>query len=90
MPPPPQPDALSSAIPKREPISVLYLDLEMTLADLYERMSDLGYGEADDLKHLHYYQLPDLPPLDSELGGDALMELVRHHMADLVVIDTMS
>lgn len=76
--------------PEREPISVVYLDLEMTLADLYERMSDLGYGETDDLKHLNYYQLPDLPPLDSELGGEALMELVRHHAASLVVIDTMS
>ena len=76
--------------PECEPISVLYLDLEMTLADLYERMSDLGYGENDDLKHLHYYQLPDLPPLDNEAGGEALMDLVRHHMADLVVIDTMS
>ena len=76
--------------PEREPISVLYLDLEMTLADLYERMSDLGYGDNDDLKHLHYYQLPDLPPLDSEPGGETLMDLVRHHQADLVVIDTMS
>jgi hypothetical protein len=69
---------------------VLYLDMEMTEADLRERLVDLGYGPDDDLDGLAYYQLPSLPPLDCDLGGEVLTELAVAHGADLVVIDTMA
>jgi len=72
------------------PTRVLYIDQEMTPEDLRERLTDLGYGPADDLSGLAYYQLASLPPLDSELGGEVLMDLVHQHGADLVVIDTMA
>jgi hypothetical protein len=74
----------------RQPIRAVYLDLEMTEADLRERLVDLGYGPEDDLSGLAYYQLPDLPPLDRDLGGLVLAEIAAKHRADLVVIDTMA
>lgn len=67
---------------------VLYLDYEMTRADLRERLEDMGYGAGDDLKHLHYALLPDLGPLDSRAGGDAVVALAERVEADLVVVDT--
>jgi RecA-family ATPase len=73
-----------------EPVTVLYLDLEMTDADLRERLSDLGYGPEDDLSRLVYLQLPTLPGLDSDLGGELLVELAQRHAVTIVVIDTMA
>ncbi len=43
-----------------------------------------------DLSHLHYYQLPNLPPLDTDAGGKVMAELVDRHQASLVVVDTMA
>jgi RecA-family ATPase len=74
----------------REPISVVYVDLEMTKADLRERLVDLGYGPGDDLSRLNYYQLPAWPALDGELGGEILRSTAVEHGARLVVIDTMA
>jgi hypothetical protein len=76
--------------PPRPPITVLYVDLEMTEADLRERLTDLGYGPDDDLSRLHYYQLPDLPPLDGDLGGEILTSTAIAFGIELVVIDTMA
>ena len=72
------------------PLNVMYLDLEMTEGDLYERLSEMGYGPEADLSHLFYYLLPSLPPLDTEAGGTAVRDLARKHEADLVIIDTTS
>ena len=76
--------------PAKPPIDILYVDLEMTEADLRERLTDLGYGPDDDLSHLHYYQLPPLPPLDGELGGEILTNIAIELGVLLVVIDTMA
>lgn len=76
--------------PPGAPIHVGYFDMEMTTTDLYERLTDLGYGPDSDLSHLHYYLLPSLPPLDTAEGGRALLELVARDQAELVVIDTTS
>ncbi len=72
------------------PRSVLYLDMEMTRDDLRERLEDLGYGPDDDLSHLNYHLLPDLPPLDHAEGGEAVAELVAGYGAELVVVDTLA
>jgi len=72
------------------PFDVLYVDLEMTEADLRERLTDMGYGPDDDLERLHYLQLPSLPPLDTDLGGELLVAMAQEHDARLVVVDTMA
>lgn len=68
---------------------VLYLDYEMTEADLQERLFDLGYTPEDDLSWLHYALLPSLPPLDTLDGAKACCELAELVEADLVVVDTL-
>jgi hypothetical protein len=70
--------------------SVVYFDFEMTEEDVRERLVDLGYGPEDDLSLLAYYQLPSLPPLDTERGGQVLEEIVGRHGAELGVLDTMA
>jgi hypothetical protein len=74
--------------PPQPPINVLYLDYEMVQADLYERLEALGYTEDDDLTHLHYALLPNLPPLNTYQGAAELTKLAELVQAQVVVIDT--
>ena len=67
---------------------VLYLDYEMTPADLQQRLLELGYGPDDNLEHLHYALLPSLPPLDTVEGATAVLELIDTTGAEFVVVDT--
>ena len=76
--------------PDSDPIDVVYIDAEMTEADIEARLDDLGYGPDDDLTPLHYYLLQHLPPLDTPDGGEALIGIAEEHGAELVVIDTLS
>jgi hypothetical protein len=79
-----------------DPAVVIYLDYEMTEADLFDRLDNMGYGAASDLSRLRYALLPVLPPLDTEQGADALTAIVdgvqgeypEHHL--VVIIDTIS
>lgn len=75
--------------PARDPISVLYIDLENSPGDLVERLSAFGYRPAD-LAHLHYLSFPSLPALDSATGGRHLVAAAEHYGAAFVVIDTVS
>jgi len=72
------------------PVDVLYVDYEMTMEDLRDRLSEFGYGPDTDLSHLHYALLPSLPPLDTEAGGIALRDAAVSVGAKFVVIDTTS
>jgi hypothetical protein len=72
------------------PVDVLYVDYEMTLEDLRDRLIEYGYGAGDDLSHLHYALLPSLPPLDTEEGGLALLDAAMSVGAQFVIIDTLS
>ena len=76
--------------PPVPPMSVVYVDLEMTRRDLRDRMTDMGYGSDVDLSHFHYFLMPSLPPLDTLAGGAALRAISRRHHAELIVIDTMA
>lgn len=76
--------------PRRDPVEVVYFDLEMTENDLYERLMDMGYGPHSDLSHFHYYLLPNLPPLDTPDGGLAVLEIVQRHQGAVAFIDTTS
>ena len=79
-----------------EPNVVIYLDYEMSEADVFDRLEDMGYGPDTDLSRLHYVLLPTLPPLDTAEGSRALMELVDHVRGEwpdhhtVVMIDTIS
>jgi len=73
-----------------EAFHVVYVDLEMTEADIRERLTDLGYGPDDNLSRLHYYLLPALPPLDTDLGGRVLAAIAARYDASLIVVDTMA
>ena len=75
---------------------VLYLDYEMSEADIHERLSDMGHGEGSDLARLRYALLPSLSPLNSPAGGSQLLALVDDAQATwperhvVVCIDTIS
>ena len=73
-----------------EPVTVLYLDLEMTEDDVKERLDDFGYGPHTDLSQLCYSQHPGIPPLDTARGGEALESEITALGAELVIIDTLS
>ena len=73
-----------------EPVDVLYLDYEMTESDLFERMSELGYGPGHDFSHLHYAMLPSIFPLDSLEGASQIVRLAEAVNAQVVIIDTFS
>lgn len=75
----------------REPISVLYLDLENTEQDLLERLESMGLGEGDDLSNLHYFSPGmGIPPLDSKEGGEWMSRVIEEIQPQLVIIDTMA
>jgi hypothetical protein len=69
-------------------VEVLYLDYEMTLNTVVERLEDMGYDDPEALKRLHYASLPSLAPLDTLEGGRAVVDMARHLGVALVVIDT--
>jgi hypothetical protein len=76
--------------PAGPPVRILYLDYEMTAADLRERLEGYGYGPDDDLSCLHYALLPSIPPLDTELGAAIILERATTLDVAHVVIDTTS
>jgi DnaB-like helicase N terminal domain/AAA domain len=73
----------------RSPITVTYLDHEMTAEDLVERTEAMGFSPGQ-LDNLRYYLLPSMPPLDTADGGVRLMQLVERDHARVVIIDTLS
>lgn len=73
-----------------QPMDVIYLDMEMTEEDVFERLDSMGYGPEVDLSRLHYYLLPSLKPLDTRAGGDELVSLCDRDGARAVIIDTFA
>jgi AAA domain len=76
--------------PAKDPIKVVYMDLEMSEDLIRERLKNFGYGPDDDLSNLFYFSLPALPGFDTEEGGIEILDIAIRHDADLVVIDTMA
>jgi hypothetical protein len=62
----------------------------VTEDDLRERLEDMGHGPETDLSHLHYYQLSNLPPLDTVAGGRTLLAIAKRNNACWVVVDTVA
>ena len=76
--------------PGGEPKDVLYVDCEMTAADVRDRLYDFDYGPEVDLSHFHYALLPSIGPLDTLEGGMDLAESAEALGVALVVLDTTS
>jgi AAA domain len=77
------------AQPAGAPVDVVYVDFEMAEADLYERLTDLGYGPDDDLSHLHYFLMPTMPALDTDDGGRVAEQMAGDYHAALLAVDTI-
>ena len=73
-----------------DPVSILYMDYEMQQAQLYERLTAMGYDRATDLTRLHYASLPPIGSLDKPEGAKQICDLARTCQAELVIIDTFS
>lgn len=71
-------------------VRVLWLDREMTKGDLRERLEEMGFGPGTDLSNLDYVFYPDLPPLDTPEGGDALAWAMQERHHDVAVLDSLS
>jgi hypothetical protein len=69
---------------------VLYLDYEMSHADVLERLEAMGYDRTCDMSWLHYALLPTVPPADAPEGGKAIARMAQLVDAELVVLDTFS
>lgn len=74
--------------PAQPPMHTLYVDYEMSAQDIRDRLEAFGYGQNDDLTHLHYALLPSIGGLDTQEGARTIIEAVHHHDIQLVVIDT--
>jgi hypothetical protein len=73
-----------------EPRTVLYLDYEMTAADLADRLDAMHIYDGDTLDNLKYALLPALPSADTAQGGRDINRLAELVGADVVVLDTFS
>ena len=77
--------------PLADPITVMYVDYEMTASDVFGRLGDWGYSPADNLgERLIYTMRPEVGDLDTPEGGRALVDAAQGDGVDLVVIDTLS
>ena len=79
--------------PAGPPVHVVYIDMEMALDDLADRLTALGYDPTTDKllqQNLHYYQLQNFKPFDTPIGGKQLLAITQRHEAELVVIDTLA
>jgi hypothetical protein len=73
-----------------EPADVLYIDMEMTRADLRSRLTTLGVSPDVDLSRLHYVSLAPWAAFDTPAGGQQLLDHVTATGARLVIVDTVS
>jgi hypothetical protein len=72
------------------PAVVLYVDFENDpRGDIRTRLQAMGYAPAD-LVNLKYLSFPTLSALDTEKGSQQLMAVADHHVAKVIVIDTVS
>lgn len=68
---------------------ILWLDREMTEADVKDRLMAMGF-EPKDLGSLFYILYPDIALLDKPEGGERLVELANQYAADATIIDSLS
>jgi hypothetical protein len=75
------------------PRRVMYLDREMSRADIQERLFDMGHYERmmkGELEPLRYALHPVMPPLDTAEGGRWLLAQAKEERCDAVIVDTLA
>jgi hypothetical protein len=75
--------------PARDPLTVVYVDVENREHSLVERLQAFGCKPAD-LGRLILYSFPSIAALDSLLGGQQILALAVTRAAAIVIIDTTS
>jgi hypothetical protein len=75
--------------PERDPVTVVYVDVENRVPSLVERLQGFGY-EPGQLGRLVLLSFPSIAVLDSLAGGQQILALAVTHRAAVVVIDTTS
>jgi hypothetical protein len=75
--------------PARDPVTVVYVDIENRECDLVERLQDMGY-KPGDLDRLITYSFPSLAVLDSSAGAEQILALAVTNAALIVFVDTAS
>ena len=74
-----------------EPTTVMYVDYEMSPADLQERLNDFGVSPNTDLSRLYYSQTPmDFTSLDTFAGAAIALSWVDRVQPGAIVLDTFS
>jgi RecA-family ATPase len=77
--------------PGRDPITVMYIDMENPVEELADRLRRMGHAPADLTgRPLVYFSFPDLPPLDTMAGGCRLALQAEKYEPRLIVLDTIS
>ena len=72
------------------PVTVGYLDYEMTEDDLLERIEEMGYTAEQLDGRLLYFLHPAIPMLDTQAGGEKLIATLTAYGVEALIIDTMS
>lgn len=73
----------------RDPVRVLYVDMENGPRDIQRRVHSLGF-RAEELGNLTYLSFPSIGPLDTRTGAAAFAARVLHHQPQVVFLDTIS
>lgn len=77
--------------PAMKPMPVMYVDMENPVVEVRERVRRMGYSLSDiGSSLLHYFTFPDLPPLDTNAGGQTLALACQRFEPKLIVLDTIS
>jgi hypothetical protein len=69
---------------------VTYIDNEMTLKDLRDRLEDMGWDFTQLDGWLKYHPFPILRPMDTEMGGIDTLQLMQYDASKILIIDTLS
>lgn len=69
---------------------VAYVDNEMTLRDVQERLNDMAMPFDELAGWLLYFPYPALAPMDTQSGGLETIDLMRAYECDVLIIDTLS
>jgi RecA-family ATPase len=71
--------------------TVLYIDQEnIPLLDIKPRLVDMGYQWEDLEEHLIYSSYGDFADFNTAKGANQLMDVIREHEVQVVIIDTIS